>query len=135
MATFTGWIRHYYVTQEPIEGQEIAYRVDNTIDGYQPMTDFAPGESILSIDTEEEHTNWRMYFNEAVIVHRNGIRAILSSPAGVHFPVVVKFRFPCTNNMTEYEACIARLEAVLNMNVKDLEVYGDSILIISQFTG
>lgn len=34
--------------------------------------------------------------------------------------------------MAEYEAYIAGLEAALNMNVKDLEVYGGSILIISQ---
>lgn len=37
--------------------------------------------------------------------------------------------------MTEYEACIAGLEAALDLNVKDIEVYGDSILIINQPTG
>lgn len=37
--------------------------------------------------------------------------------------------------MAEYETCIASLEAALDMNVKDLEVYDGSILIISQFTG
>lgn len=37
--------------------------------------------------------------------------------------------------MVEYEACIAGLEAALEINVKDLEDYGDSIFIISQSTG
>lgn len=37
--------------------------------------------------------------------------------------------------MVEYEACIAGLEAALEMDVKDLEVYDNSILIISQPTG
>lgn len=37
--------------------------------------------------------------------------------------------------MVEYEACIAGLEAALDMNIKDWEVYGDSILIISQSIG
>lgn len=38
------------------------------------------------------------------------------------------------NNMAEYEACIAGLESALNLNVKDLKVYVDPILIISQST-
>lgn len=37
--------------------------------------------------------------------------------------------------MVEYETCIAVLEATLDMSVKDLEAYGDLILIISQSTG
>lgn len=36
--------------------------------------------------------------------------------------------------MVKYEVCIAGLMAAIHMNVKDLEVYGDSILIISQST-
>lgn len=35
--------------------------------------------------------------------------------------------------MTEYKACIAGLTAAIDMNVKDFEVYGDSILIIIQY--
>lgn len=37
--------------------------------------------------------------------------------------------------MAEYGACITAQEAVLDINIKDLEVCGGSILIISQFTG
>lgn len=36
--------------------------------------------------------------------------------------------------MVEYEVYIAGLIAALHMNVKDLEVHGDCILIISQST-
>jgi ribonuclease HI len=39
-------------------------------------------------------------------------------------------RFECTNNIVEYEACILRLEAVLEMKIKKLDVYGDLMLII-----
>ncbi|XP_030939775.1 uncharacterized protein LOC115964648 [Quercus lobata] len=39
--------------------------------------------------------------------------------------------FPATNNATESEACIMRLQAALGLGVKDLEMYGDSALIIS----
>lgn len=37
--------------------------------------------------------------------------------------------------MADYEACIVGFKAALDINVKDVEVYGNSILIISQFKG
>lgn len=37
--------------------------------------------------------------------------------------------------MAEYEACLTGLQVVIYMNVKDLEVFADSILIIYQSTG
>lgn len=43
-----------------------------------------------------------------------------------------KVEFPCTNNTAKYEACITDLKAALDMSISDLEVYGDSILIISK---
>lgn len=94
------------------------------------MTDLFPDESILNIETEEEYPNRHMCFDGAVNVHGNGIKAILISPAGAHFPMAIKLRFPCTNNIVKYEAYL-QSRSRLNMNVKDLKVYGDSILIIS----
>jgi ribonuclease HI len=43
-----------------------------------------------------------------------------------------KLGFDCTNNMTEYEACIVGLQAALEFGVHELEVFGDSLLIVSQ---
>lgn len=98
------------------------------------MTGLFSDESILIIE-QRKHPNRRMYFDGAVNVHENGIRAILMSPSGAHFPVGFKLRFPCTNNIAEHEACIVGLETALYMNVKHLQVYGESILIISKSTG
>lgn len=52
---------------------------ENPMEGYQPMTDLFPDESILNIESEEEHTNWRMYFDWAVNLHGRGIGTILIS--------------------------------------------------------
>lgn len=57
------------------------------------------------------------------------------SLTSTHYPVAIELRSPCTDNMVEYAACMVSLEAVLDMKVKDLEVYRDSILIINQSTG
>ena len=43
-----------------------------------------------------------------------------------------KLDFKVTNNMAEYEAYIYIVEAALAAGAKDLLVYGDSLLIISQ---
>uniref|UniRef100_A0A2N9F6E3 Reverse transcriptase domain-containing protein n=1 Tax=Fagus sylvatica TaxID=28930 RepID=A0A2N9F6E3_FAGSY len=43
--------------------------------------------------------------------------------------------FDCTNNMTEYEACIVGLQAALEFGAYELEVFGDSLLIVSQTNG
>jgi ribonuclease HI len=43
--------------------------------------------------------------------------------------------FECTNNTTEYEACILGLEAALELKVRKIDVYGDSMLIICQVKG
>ena len=43
-----------------------------------------------------------------------------------------KLDFKVTNNMAEYEACIYGVEAALAAGAKDMLVYEDSILVISQ---
>ncbi|PKI37272.1 hypothetical protein CRG98_042335 [Punica granatum] len=54
---------------------------------------------------------------------------------GCAHPVAAKIDFPCTNNVAEYEACILGLQAVIDFKVKELEVFGDSMLTIFQTLG
>uniref|UniRef100_A0A2N9GNE4 Reverse transcriptase domain-containing protein n=1 Tax=Fagus sylvatica TaxID=28930 RepID=A0A2N9GNE4_FAGSY len=54
---------------------------------------------------------------------------------GQQTPIAVKLGFDCTNNMTEYEACIVGLQAALEFGAYELEVFGDSLLIVSQTNG
>ncbi|PKI75092.1 hypothetical protein CRG98_004566 [Punica granatum] len=73
-----------------------------------------------------------MYFDGAVNSTGSGIGAVLISPEGCHFPVASKIDFPCINNVDEYEACILGLQAAIDLKVKELEVFGDSMLTIFQ---
>ncbi|XP_073260913.1 uncharacterized protein [Populus alba] len=63
-------------------------------------------------------------------VYGNGAGAVIVSPDQKLYPVSVKLHFECTNNTAEYEACILGLEDALEMKIKKLDVYGDSMLII-----
>ena len=53
-------------------------------------------------------------------------------PEGETIPMAKKLDFKVTNNMAEYEAYIYGVQAALAAGAKNLLVYGDSLLIISQ---
>ena len=84
-------------------------------------------EDIMGIEVE----SWKMYFDGATDQNGSGIEVLLISPKGAHLPFFGRLNFPTTNNATEYEACIITLQETLGLRVKELEVYGDSALIIS----
>ena len=78
-----------------------------------------------------ELESWKMYIDEAINQNGSGIGVLLISPKGTHISFFGRLNFPTTNNATKYEACIMGLQAALGLGVKELEVYGDSALIIS----
>ena len=55
-----------------------------------------------------------------------------SALEGSYIPSVVKLNFEAINNMAEYEACIAEMEALYELGVKEAKVFGDSTLVIPQ---
>ena len=62
--------------------------------------------------------------------HGYGIGAILVSSKGNKFSASTRLKFPYTNNIAEYEACIMNLKMAFKMGINELEAYGDSSLII-----
>ena len=44
-------------------------------------------------------------------------------------------RHPATNNIVEYEACILGLEIALELDIRQMEVFGDSNLVLRQIQG
>ena len=90
---------------------------------------------MIELDTELEPTRWKLYFDGAAYVYGCGIRAVLVSPKGDQFPASARLTFPYTNNIAEYEACIMGLKMATSMKIEELEVFGDSSLIIFQTRG
>ncbi|XP_057985291.1 uncharacterized protein LOC131170243 [Hevea brasiliensis] len=76
-----------------------------------------------------------MHFDGAVNLTGNEIGVVLVSPDGRHFPIAIKLRFGYTANVAEYEAYVSGLQAVIEMKIKKLEVYGYLALIIHQVKG
>ena len=118
-----------YVTQKSVKGRVIADHLAHCSleEAEEIQRDFSD-EDIMGIEVE----SWKMYFDGATNQNGSGIGVLLISPKGTHIPFFSRFNFPTTNNATEYKACIISLRAALGLGVKELEVYGDSALIISQ---
>ena len=51
---------------------------------------------------------------------------------GKYYPFTTRLDFNCTNNVGEYEACAMGLQAAIDKGVKELEMYGNSTLVIYQ---
>ena len=77
-----------------------------------------------------------MYFNGVDNQSRFGIGVLLISPQCDHIPRSVRLvfsdRHPITNNIVEYEACILGLETALELEIRQMEVFGDSNLVLQQ---
>ena len=127
-----------FTMQKAIKGQVVAdHLAENPMeDDYQPLHTYFPDEEILFIGTSENMNEqcleWRFFFDGASNSFGAGIRAVLVSSEGNHFPVATKLRFPCTNNMAEYETCIFGLKIALKMEIKDLIAFSDSDLLVHQ---
>ena len=90
-------------------------------------------------EVEEIQGDFRLRWNlgrcilmEQLIKMGSGIKVLLISPKRTRIPFSGGLNFPATNNATKYEACIMGLRVALGLEVKDLEIYGDSALISSQ---
>ena len=73
-----------------------------------------------------------MYFDGAVNQFGAGIRIILLTPKGEVVPIAKKLAFRIMNNKAEYEACTLGMEALIALGVTEVEIFGDSMLVINQ---
>ena len=71
-----------------------------------------------------------MYFDGVVNQYGNRIGILLITLEESHIPLAIKY-FEATNNMAEYETCIARMEALQELGVREAKVFGDSTLVIA----
>ncbi|XP_024171792.1 uncharacterized protein LOC112177767 [Rosa chinensis] len=137
-----------YVPQKAVEGQAIA---DFLV--HHPMLD-APELRELEVATNlwgkachihcsEPFTDgqaavmlqpWVLYFDGSRTDTMAGVGIALKNLAGDHFSYSFQLEFQCTNNQAEYEALIIGLEVLLEIGVRDIQILGDSLLVINQLS-
>ncbi|WJZ91411.1 hypothetical protein VitviT2T_010486 [Vitis vinifera] len=96
-------------------------------------------KAILDMHVPKTEKEIRAYQDGAANHSRYGIGVLLVSPQGDHIPRFVRLAFPdrhpITNNIVEYEACILGLETALELGIRQMEVFGDSNLVLRQIQG
>lgn len=73
-----------------------------------------------------------MYFDGSYTQYGSGAGIFFITSQGHTILKSYRQRFPCTNNIVEYEALTIGLKMSIEWNVKELHVYGDSQLVINQ---
>ena len=126
-----------YMTQKSIKGSIVADHLASLpVSDDRPIDDDFPDEQFVSMTS---FTGWQLYFDGAANQLGFGIGILLISPQGDHIPKTIRLVFSdhhrLTNNIVEYEACITGLETALDLGIKQLEIHGDSNLVIQQTHG
>ncbi|RVW58068.1 hypothetical protein CK203_116565 [Vitis vinifera] len=76
-----------------------------------------------------------MYFDGTANHSRYGIGVLLISPRDDHIPNLFRLAFldqSYQNNIVEYGACILGLETTVKLGIRQMEVFGDSNLVLRQ---
>ena len=112
---------------------DLTFELLKTLKG-QVLADFIV-EHGIDLDDEVNYltfTPWKLYFDGSVCKDGQGVGIILISPNGAEIGMSSQLDFSCTNNQTEYEALLFGLIMLRSMEVKHVEAYGDSLLVVQQ---
>jgi ribonuclease HI len=116
----------YDLAYEPLrsmKGQVVAdFIVDHAID---------VGHSVDCVQLKP----WSLYFDGSVCSKGQGVRCVVVSPSGVYIDLSIRLEFACTKNYVEYESLLHGLEFLRDLGVRDVDVFGDSNLIVQQIKG
>jgi hypothetical protein len=115
----------------PLVEYDLAYEPLRSLKG-QVVVDFIVDHAIdvdHSVDFVQ-HKPWGLYFDGSVCSRGQGAGCVIISPSGVHIDLSIRLEFACTNNQVEYESLLHGLEYLRDLGARDVDVLGDSKLIM-----
>ncbi|XP_020245394.1 uncharacterized protein LOC109823524 [Asparagus officinalis] len=131
----------HVISKKAVKGQALAdflpnHLVSESSKLYEDLQD----EVTEACVTQEIILVWRLFFDGASRANPNrGITAsvgvVLVSPGGHVIPRGFSLIEPCTNNVAEYNTLLLRMQLAEELNIRHLEAYGDSQLIVNQVRG
>ena len=80
-------------------------------------------------------TSWKLFFDVSKSEQGARIGVVLESPLGIKTQMALRLDQQCSHNQAEYEALIFGLELLLETKIFNIQIYGDSQLIVRQITG
>jgi ribonuclease HI len=73
---------------------------------------------------------WKLFFDGSAYRDGQCVGVVLISLRGAIFEQSVRLEYFCTNNQAEYEAILLGLQNLSSMGVKNVEEFGDSLLVV-----
>ncbi|XP_059635256.1 uncharacterized protein LOC132277412 [Cornus florida] len=118
-----------YVPQKSVKGRVLAdFLADH------PSTDIDPWVYDELESSAIFLTPWILMFDGSSMADGAGAGIVIISPAGRKVSFSFFLDFKCSNNQAEYEVLIIGLEILIEMAVRDVKIFGDSNLVLSQIS-
>ncbi|XP_049394584.1 uncharacterized protein LOC125858841 [Solanum stenotomum] len=122
-----------YIPQKVVKGQALAnFLADHLIPNDWELTDELPDEDAMLVEVLPP---WKMYFDEATHSGGAGAGVVFITSQEEILPFSFSLKQCCFNNVAEYQALIVGLEMAVDMKQLNLQVFGDSQLVINQLLG
>jgi len=102
-------------------------QVDDSFSGELPIKQPTIQQTEIVVDDQ-----WTLFFDGACTKESAGVGVVIISPSKQTTHLSFKLNFKVTNNIAEYEALLLGLNAAKEMEIKNLQVYGDVDLIVQQ---
>ena len=100
------------------------------------VADFSPGlepPAVQAVSTGKE--KWQLYVDGSSNFRGAGLGVVLKSPQGDMIVRAICCDFKATNNEAEYKALLAGMTVAKDLGATNLQVFSDSLLIVSQLRG
>ncbi|XP_016199434.1 uncharacterized protein LOC107640427 [Arachis ipaensis] len=114
-----------YVPAKAVKGQVI---VDFLVDNSKDLND--QGANIIEVKIDY----WKLYFDGSKHKDGAGVGILIVSPEGILSKFLFEIKYPCSNNEAEYEALILGLEILINKGVLEVQILGNSQLVLKQLS-
>ena len=75
---------------------------------------------------------WFLHVDGASRSSGSGVGLLLKTPTGEQLEQSIRLGFPASNNETEYEAILSRLNLAITLNASRVKIHSDSQLIVGQ---
>lgn len=98
------------------------------------VVEFSPKRELETICPVEVRP-WKVFVVGASSVMGVGAGIFIITLEGIRVEHSFRLCFKASNNEAEYEALLARLRVVLDLEAQEVEVYSDSRLVVNQVEG
>ncbi|XP_057723408.1 uncharacterized protein LOC130939312 [Arachis stenosperma] len=114
-----------YVPAKAVKGQVIA---NFLVDHSNNLND--QGANIIDVHVD----CWKLYFDGSKHNDGAGVGILIISPEGVPSEFLFELKYPCSNNVAEYEAFILGLEILIGKGTLEVQILGNFQLVLKQLS-